>query len=155
MAPHSSTLAWKIPWTEDPGGLRSMRSHRVGDDWSASIAYINFEGPFSPSSGEKQYRHLNGWVCPEIRRGLQARRLLEEWLQRIQVPYLPLTTMNLRLHVAFCFSVVSSNRVMMMICKIITYDPWLSPSWIGKAHKIGTHVDIWKGALFENMILNL
>ena len=30
MAIHSSILAWKIPWTEEPGGLRSMRSHRVG-----------------------------------------------------------------------------------------------------------------------------
>ena len=34
MAPHSSTLAWKIPWTEEPGRLRSMGSHRVGHDWS-------------------------------------------------------------------------------------------------------------------------
>ena len=32
MAPHSSTLAWKIPWTEEPGGLQSMRSLRVGHD---------------------------------------------------------------------------------------------------------------------------
>ena len=32
MAPHSSTLAWKIPWTEEPGGLPSMESHRVGHD---------------------------------------------------------------------------------------------------------------------------
>ena len=30
MAPHSGTLAWKIPWTEEPGGLRSMGSLRVG-----------------------------------------------------------------------------------------------------------------------------
>ena len=29
MAPHSSTLAWKIPWTEEPGGLQSMGSHGV------------------------------------------------------------------------------------------------------------------------------
>ena len=29
MAPHSSTLAWKIPWTEEPGGLQSMGSLRV------------------------------------------------------------------------------------------------------------------------------
>ena len=34
MAPHSSTLAWKIPWMEEPGGLPSMGSHRVGHDWS-------------------------------------------------------------------------------------------------------------------------
>ena len=32
MAPHSSTLAWKIPWTGEPGGLQSMGSLRVGHD---------------------------------------------------------------------------------------------------------------------------
>ena len=32
MAPHSNTLAWKIPWMEEPGGLQSMGSLRVGDD---------------------------------------------------------------------------------------------------------------------------
>ena len=32
MAPHSSTLAWKIPWMEEPGGLQSMGSLRVGND---------------------------------------------------------------------------------------------------------------------------
>ena len=34
MATRSSTLAWKIPWTEGPGGLQSMGSQRVGHDWS-------------------------------------------------------------------------------------------------------------------------
>ena len=32
MATHSSILAWQIPWTEEPGGLQSMASHRVGHD---------------------------------------------------------------------------------------------------------------------------
>ena len=32
MAPHSSTLAWKIPWTEEPGRLQPMGSLRVGHD---------------------------------------------------------------------------------------------------------------------------
>ena len=32
MAPHSSTLAWKIPWMEVPGGLQSMEALRVGHD---------------------------------------------------------------------------------------------------------------------------
>ena len=32
MAPHSSTLAWKIPWTEEAGGLQSMGSRRVGHE---------------------------------------------------------------------------------------------------------------------------
>ena len=32
MATHSSTLAWRIPWTEEPGGLQSMGLQRVGHD---------------------------------------------------------------------------------------------------------------------------
>ena len=32
MATHSSILAWRIPWTEEPGGLLSMGSHRIGHD---------------------------------------------------------------------------------------------------------------------------
>ena len=32
MATHSSLLTWRIPWTEDPGGLESMGSHRIGHD---------------------------------------------------------------------------------------------------------------------------
>jgi len=34
MVTHSSILAWRIPWTEEPGGLQSIASHRVGHDWS-------------------------------------------------------------------------------------------------------------------------
>ena len=34
MVTHSSVLAWQIPWTEEPGGLPSVGSHRVGHDWS-------------------------------------------------------------------------------------------------------------------------
>ena len=42
MAPHSSTLAWKIPWTEEPGGQQSMGSLRVGHDWATSLSRFNF-----------------------------------------------------------------------------------------------------------------
>ena len=38
MATHSSTLAWKIPWTEEPGRLQSMGSQRVGHDWATSLS---------------------------------------------------------------------------------------------------------------------
>ena len=37
MATHSSTLAWKIPWMEEPGSLQSMESQRVGHAWATSI----------------------------------------------------------------------------------------------------------------------
>ena len=42
MAPHSSTLAWKIPWMEKPGGLQSMGSLRVGHDWATSLSLFTF-----------------------------------------------------------------------------------------------------------------
>ena len=37
MATHSSTLAWKIPWMEEPGRLQSMRSLKVGHNWATSL----------------------------------------------------------------------------------------------------------------------
>ena len=47
MATHSSVLAWGIPWTEEPGGLPSMGSHRIGHDWSdlaAATTQTGFPG---------------------------------------------------------------------------------------------------------------
>ena len=42
MAPHSSTLAWKIPWMEEPGGPQSMGSLRVGQDSVTSFSLFTF-----------------------------------------------------------------------------------------------------------------
>ena len=42
MAPHSSTLAWKIPWMEEPGRLQSMGSLRVRLDWATSLSLFTF-----------------------------------------------------------------------------------------------------------------
>ena len=47
MAPHSSTLAWKIPWMEEPGGLQSMGWLRVRHDWATSLSRIE-EGNGNP-----------------------------------------------------------------------------------------------------------
>ena len=57
VATHSSTLAWKIPWTEEPGRLQAMGSLRVGHDWATSLSltlqyydgflpYINMNHPW-------------------------------------------------------------------------------------------------------------
>ena len=40
MAPHSSILAWKTPWSEEPGGLQSMRPQRVRHDWATEHTHI-------------------------------------------------------------------------------------------------------------------
>ena len=42
MAPYSSTLAWRIPWTEEPGGLQSMGSLRVAHDLATSLSLFTF-----------------------------------------------------------------------------------------------------------------
>ena len=68
MAPHSSTLAWKIPWMEKPGRLQSMGSLRVGHDWATSVSCIG-EGngnPFqcscleNPRDGEAWWAAVSG-----------------------------------------------------------------------------------------------
>ena len=43
MAPHSSSLAWKIPWTEEPGRLQSMGSLRVGHDFTFAFHFHTLE----------------------------------------------------------------------------------------------------------------
>ena len=42
MAPHSSTLAWQIPWMEEHGGLQYMGLQRVGHDWATSLSLFTF-----------------------------------------------------------------------------------------------------------------
>ena len=77
MAPHSSTLAWKIPWTEEPGRLQSMRSLRVGHDWATSLllfTFMHWRRKWQPTPmflpGESQGRgSLVGcrlWGCTEL-----------------------------------------------------------------------------------------
>ena len=68
MASHSSTLAWKIPWTEKPGRLQSMGSRRVGHDSATSLSlfiFMHWRRKWQPTpvflSGEPQgWRSLVG-----------------------------------------------------------------------------------------------
>ena len=63
MAPHSSTLAWKIPWMEEPGGPQSMGSLRVGQDSVTLLSlftFLHWRGQWQPTQvflpGESQGR---------------------------------------------------------------------------------------------------
>ena len=66
MATQSSILAWRIPWTEEPGGLQSMGSHRVGHDWSnlahLTLNPVNTTEISGISLGEAKGRHTSH--CP-------------------------------------------------------------------------------------------
>ena len=65
MAPHSNTLAWKIPWTEEPGRLQSVAWLRVGHDCATTLSLFTFmywRRKWQPTlvflPGESQ-----GWGC--------------------------------------------------------------------------------------------
>ena len=94
MAPHSSTLAWKVPWTEEPGGLQSMGSLRVRHDWATSLSLftlMHWRRKWQPTPvflpGESQgWWSLVGcrlWGCPTVghdRSDLAAWIYLERWI---------------------------------------------------------------------------
>ena len=73
MAPHSSTLAWKIPWTEEPGRLQSMGLRRVGHDWSdlAAAAAPDSLRPLSPAL---QILSRPDMCCRELEHGGRLQR---------------------------------------------------------------------------------
>ena len=56
VAPHSSTLAWKMPWTEDPGGLQSMGSLRVGHDFTFTFHFHALEEEMATHSSVLAWR---------------------------------------------------------------------------------------------------
>ena len=76
MANHSSILAWKIPWTEKPGGVQSMESQRVGlslgtkqqqasYQWKSQIQLLGANGPGLPGTW------ATGWLWCSALQGLQ------------------------------------------------------------------------------------
>ena len=64
MATHSRILAWRIPWTEEPGGLQSMGLQRVGHDWATNTQPVNM---------------MRKPQIPRVRRGPEARVVIGSW----------------------------------------------------------------------------
>ena len=56
MAPHSNTLAWEIPWTEEPGRLQSMGSQRVGHDFTFTFHFHVLEKEMAAHSSVLAWR---------------------------------------------------------------------------------------------------
>ena len=69
MATHSSTFAWKIPWTEEPGMLQSVGLQRVGHDWATSLSL-------------KKLRVREG--CLKNSMGCQVNFLWKYWLETLR-----------------------------------------------------------------------
>ena len=82
MAPHSSTLAWKIPWMEEPGRLQSMGSLGVRHNWAASLwlfTFMHWRRKWQPTPvflpGESQGRGSRVGCRPWGRTELATKRL--------------------------------------------------------------------------------
>ena len=81
MAPHSSNLAWKIPWTEEPGGLQSMGSLRLGHDWVTSLSLFHFhvlEKEMATDSSVLAWR-IPGMGEPGGLPSLESHRVGHDW----------------------------------------------------------------------------
>ena len=63
MAPHSSPLAWKIPWTEEPGRLKSMGSQRLGYDFTFAFHFHVLEKEMAAHSSVLAWR-IPGTAVP-------------------------------------------------------------------------------------------
>ena len=67
MLSHSSILAWRIPWTEEPGGIQFMGSQRVGKDWNNlgcmhALLGFNHQGADSNLNGLNIKKHTPGYI---------------------------------------------------------------------------------------------
>ena len=62
MATHSSTPAWTIPWTEEPGRLQSMASQRVGHDWATSVFSLSCWQLFAVIECQDKYSFIYTFV---------------------------------------------------------------------------------------------
>ena len=91
MAPHSSTLAWKISWTEEPGRLQSMGSLRVRHDWATSLSlftFMHWRRKWQPTPvflpGESQ--DGGAWWAADC--GVAQSRTRLKWLSSSSSPFL-------------------------------------------------------------------
>ena len=109
MATHSSTLAWKIPWTEEPGRLQSMGSQRVGHNWATSVSFSLScigEGNGNPlqCSCPKNPRDGMGW--PVGLPSMGSHRVGHDWSDssssRFVVTFLPRSKCLLIFFVCVC-----------------------------------------------------
>ena len=95
MATHSSILAWRIPWTEEPGRLQSMGSQRVGHDWATSTftsALWQVRSSASPLDLGNKSPFPSCWLKGYCSRPLQSQPFPWVWVHG--APLEPMTLLN-------------------------------------------------------------
>ena len=76
MATHSSILAWRIPWTEEPGGLQSIGSQSL--KWLSGFHFHFFFSP--PPNGAEMCCRISGILCEDVHQGFDQGHRSISWL---------------------------------------------------------------------------
>ena len=120
MAPHSSTLAWKIPWMEEPGRLQSLESLRVGHYWTTSLWCIG-EGNGNPLQCSCLENPRDGGAWWAAVYGVTQSRTQLKWLSSSSSSSstVIITTSQIRTH-SHCSSDVQRRCSFLIFSSLIT-----------------------------------
>ena len=121
MAPHSSTLAWEIPWMEEPGRLQSMGSLRVGHDWATSLSLFTFTFTFHFHALEKEmatHSSVLAWRIPGTGKpggllSMGSHRVWYDWCDLAAAAYMPEdhSKFFICVYIKDMFSIFTKNRI--------------------------------------------
>ena len=122
MAPHSSTLAWKIPWMEEPGRLQSMGLLRVGHDWSDLAA-------------AKEFR-MKQWTPTGRAGGVVHIQCRQYWGSLPMKSFITRIKPNQSCSVWITISIIQYSKIM----SVIKYFSSAKPNFVGLNFKVCCHL---------------
>ena len=102
MAPHSGTLAWKIPWMEEPGRLQSTGSHRVGHDWSDLAAAAAYASKVMLKILQARLQQYMNQEVPDAQAGFRKGRGTRDQIADIQ--WITEKASEFQKNTCFCFT---------------------------------------------------
>ena len=166
MAPHSSALAWKIPWTEEPGGLQSMGLRRVRHDWATSLSLFTFthwRRKWQPTPvflpGESQGRE------PGALQSMGSRRVGHDWSDLAAVFYYIYVYRHIYIYIYIYFITLSLSIYLLMDTGCfhilaVAYNDAMSIeihvcSWISGLLALFIHTPTWVEFLGHMVVLFL
>ena len=150
MAPHSGTLAWKIPWTEEPGGLQSMRSWL--SDFTSTFPFHALEKEMATHSSVLAWR-IPGMGEPGGRPSMGLHRVGHDWsdlaaaaaaaertksnkIARVQLTWKPMSTLRL------VFGTISWNSPWGFQVILGFFEPHFEPHFWNLKSEKNTELDL-------------